>query len=461
MRKSLIVLLVLAFGVSCHRTAKEFVTIEGPLIALTHVRVVDGTGGPAKEDQTIIIEQGRIISISGRHDTPPDARVLDLAGRTAIPGLVGMHEHLFYTTDVGKKDVVANASFARLYLAAGVTTIRTAGTLDFQNDLTTKKLVDKGEWPGPKIHLTSLYFNHPAGASFDLEEIVKQIDIFADEGATSLKVYTNVKRAELATIVAKGHQRSLKVTGHLCAVGFREALATGIDNLEHGLIVDTEFYSAKKPDECPDRSKWLPELASLDVRSPRIQQLINELVSHRVAVTSTLPVFETFLGDRFQMDPRAQAVLSAGAYASCISQIEHDKADLRWPQVWQAMFKHEMEFEREFVKSGGLLLSGVDPTGWGGVVAGFGDQRGIELLVQAGFTPLEAIRIATANGAQFLGVPDVGTLAPGKQADIVIIRGNPLTNIADLKNVETVFKDGIGYDSAKLIASVKGQVGKE
>jgi adenine deaminase len=120
-----------------------------------------------------------------------------------------------------------------------------------------------------------------------------------------------------------------------------------------------------------------------------------------------------------------------------------------------------MEFEREFVKAGGLLTAGVDPTGWGGVVAGFGDQRGVELLVQAGFSPLAAIRIATLNGAAFLGEDSrIGTIAPGKQADIVILRGNPAANIGDIRNVEIVFKDGVGYDSRKLIESVRGTVGE-
>jgi imidazolonepropionase-like amidohydrolase len=119
-----------------------------------------------------------------------------------------------------------------------------------------------------------------------------------------------------------------------------------------------------------------------------------------------------------------------------------------------------MEFEREFAKEGGLLLAGLDPTGYGGVIAGFGDQREVELLVEAGFTPLEAIHIATSNGAEFLGEQNtIGTIAPGKTADIVVINGDPSANIKDIENVEIVFKDGVGYDSAKLIESVKGLVG--
>jgi hypothetical protein len=124
------------------------------------------------------------------------------------------------------------------------------------------------------------------------------------------------------------------------------------------------------------------------------------------------------------------------------------------------LLRKEMDFEVAFVKAGGLLLSGPDPTGNGGVLPGFGDQREIELLVEAGFTPVEAIHIATQNGSFYLGQQDrIGTLVPGKQADMVLIKGDPSKRIDEIENVETVFKTGIGYDSNKLIDSVRGQVG--
>jgi hypothetical protein len=127
---------------------------------------------------------------------------------------------------------------------------------------------------------------------------------------------------------------------------------------------------------------------------------------------------------------------------------------------WGSVFQNELEFEREFAKAGGLLLSGLDPTGIGGVIAGYGDQREIELLVEAGFTPVEAIKFATRNGAEFLGELDrIGTISVGKQADIVLVKGDPSTKISDVENVELVFKDGIGYDSIALQQSVKGSVG--
>ena len=316
MNKKVKLLLILVLTLSCrHSSTREFITIDAPLIALTHIRVIDGTGAPAREDQTILIEQGKIKAIGREGATPANARVLDLTGRTAMPGLVGMHDHLFYTTQRGKQDVPANASFARLYLASGVTTIRTAGALDFQADLRTKQMVDRGEWPGPKIHLTSPYINHSAESAAELEKLSQRMNDWADEGVTSYKVYTNTTRAELATVIAAAHKRGLKVAGHLCAVGFRDAADLGIDSLEHGLAVDTEFYSGKKVDQCPERSEWLPELARMDVHSASIEEMIRHLIDRHVAVTSTLAILEAFLGERFQMDKRMKDVLSDAAYS--------------------------------------------------------------------------------------------------------------------------------------------------
>ena len=195
--------------------------------------------------------------------------------------------------------------------------------------------------------------------------------------------------------------------------------------------------------------------------SAPVQETIRERVQRRVAITSTLAIFEALVGEKFELDPRMKDVLTEAAYDNCVASLADSKADPRWSRVWEVMLKKEMQFEREFVKAGGLLMTGVDPTGWGGVIAGFGDQRGLELLVQAGFSAEEAIRIGTLNGATFLGEADrIGTLAAGKQADIAIVRGNPAADIAAIRNVRLVFKDGIGYDPAKLIESVRGLVGE-
>lgn len=461
----LFLLLLVVLVPSCKPSSTvEFIKVNDPVIALTHIRVIDGTGNASREDQTIIIDNGRIVAIGPTAGTavPASATSLDLSGHTAMPGLVGMHNHLFYAIEGGERYLGAYESFAPLYLASGVTTIRTGGAAKLTTDLSIKKAVDEGRLPGPKIHLTSPYINKNPRQSLNLQETINQINAWADQGITSLKIYEHINRTELTSIVEAAHKRGLKVTGHTCAVGFVEAAQAGIDNLEHGLAVDTEFFSNKKADECPERSKWLPELARIDVKSEPVQRMIRELVSRRVAVTSTLAIFEAFIAERFEMDPRMRDVLSEDAFAACSRHLARQKADGRWSKIWEPVLKKEMEFEREFVKAGGLLMTGVDPTGWGGVIAGFGDQRNLELLVEAGFSPEEAIRIATLNGATFLGEDTrIGTLAAGKQADIMIVRGNPATNIRDVRNVQLVFKDGVGYDSPKLIESIRGLVGEK
>ena len=458
-----VLLLLVILIPSCKSTTTEFISIKDPVIALEHVRVIDGTGADAREDQTIIIDSGRIAAIgpTGEISIPASATSLNLSGHTALPGLVGMHNHLFYATDRGERYVVAGETFPPLYLASGVTTIRTAGALDLGADQEVKKSVDAGELAGPKIHLSSPYINKGVGKSLDPQQLTGLINGWADQGVTSLKIYEHINRSELLTAIGAAHNRGVKVTGHLCAVGFVEAARIGIDNLEHGLAVDTEFYSRKKLDVCPSRSEWLPELTRIDVKSERVQEMIRELVSHRVAITSTLAIFEAFIDEKFQLDPRMRDVLGENSFAELDRHLVTRRADPRWSRVWEVVLKKEMEFEREFVKGGGLLMAGVDPTGWGAVVAGFGDHRNLELLVEAGFSPEEAIRIATLNGATFLNEDArIGSLTTGKHADILIVRGNPAASIRDVRNVHLVFKDGVGYDPAKLLESVRGSVGQ-
>jgi len=454
---------------------KPFIKIDAPVVALTHVRVIDGTGAPAREDQTVILSKGKIDSVSeaSAANLPQDAQVLDLHGYTVIPGLVGMHDHLVYPMGNGIFGEMAY-SFPRLYLAAGVTTIRTTGALEPYTDLELKKQIDSGQTPGPKIHVTGPYLEGAGSWALqmhhlsDADDATKTVNFWLDQGVDNFKAYMFITRAELGAAIQAAHKRGAKVTGHLCSVTWHEAADLGIDDLEHGWFVDTEFLAEKKPDQCPEKSEDPVGLAKLNATSGPMHDSIQYLIQHHVAVTSTLPVFEmgSFTG-RPTLQKRLLDALSPDARSALLANRvrSSDAAFLRQRygaevSPWPAAFKKEMEFEYAFSKAGGTLLAGLDPTGMGGVIAGFGDQREVELLVEAGFTPLEAIHIATANGAQFLGDIDrVGTIAAGKQADLVVINGDPSKKIEDIENVETVFKDGVGYDSAKLIESVRGVVG--
>lgn len=448
---------------------RAFVREDAPVIALTHVRVIDGTSAAPRADQTLVIRDGKIAALGDAAGTkvPEGAKVLDLSGRTIIPGFVGMHDHMYYPSPGGAPPLYPEhaASFPRLYLAAGVTSIRTTGSVEPYADLELKRDIDEGKMAGPKIHVTGPYLEGPGSFAMqmhqlkDAEDARRTVEFWIAQGITSFKAYMNITPEELGAAAKAAHAHGLKITGHLCSVGFREAASLGIDDLEHGLVVDTEFLAEKKPGVCPNPAAANKALLSLEVTSGPIHEMIRDLVAHHVAVTSTLPVFETLVPNRAPLDARVLDAMLPEARISYLrrrSTISDGAAKSDWP----ALFKKELEFEREFVKQGGQLLAGLDPTGYGGVIAGFGDQCEVELLVEAGFTPVEAIHIATSNGAEFLGELDkTGTLAAGKQADLVVIDGDPAANIKDIEKVETVFKDGVGYDSAKLIESVRGLVG--
>jgi len=479
MRRTIVLVLLSCCPLAAAQTlspdVRKFVTVEAPVVALTHVRVIDGTGAAAREDQTVVLSKGKIESVgdASSANVPKDAQMLDLHGYSVIPGLVGMHDHMFYPMGSGIFGEMG-FSFPRLYLASGVTTIRTTGSLEPYTDLEMKKAIDAGQMPGPKMHVTGPYLEGKGSWALQMHQLsgpddaVRTVNFWLDQGVDNFKAYMFINRAELGAAIQAAHKRGAKVTGHLCAVTFREAAGLGIDDLEHGFFVDTEFVPGKKPDECPEQSEDPSGLAKLDPNSGPLQDTIAYLVQHHVAMTSTLPVFEmgSFPG-RPTLEKRVLEALSPDARTALLAnRVRSSDASLLQKRYgsdvspWPAAFKKEEEFEYSFSKAGGLLLAGLDPTGMGGVIAGFGDQREVELLVEAGFTPVEAVHIATYNGAQYLGELDrIGTIAAGKQADLVVVKGDPSKKIEDIENVETVFKDGVGYDSGKLIESVRGVVG--
>ena len=444
----------------------QFVTVSDSVVALTNVRVIDGTGAPARDGQTIVLKGGTIQSVGDGASAkiPAGARTMDLAGRTVMPGYVMLHEHLFYPSGGGAIYNEQGYSFPRLYLAGGVTTMRTAGNMAGYADLNIRKAIDAGTMLGPAIDVTAPYLEGPGlpipqvKALRDVADARKMVNYWADEGATSFKTYMHITRAELGAVTQEAHKRGFKVTGHLCSVTFREAASLGIDDLEHGFVVASDFVPDKKPDECPAGNAVQRSIATLDANGAGARDLIAELVRRRVAITSTLTIFETFVASQ----PSAPAKALDALLPEARRQYEQTRAALAkaTDTTWAVLLRKEMQLEKMFADAGGLLVVGTDPTGYGGVVAGYSNQRALELLVQGGFTPLDAVKIATLNGAKYLGRDaKIGTIAAGKQADLIVVRGDPSQRIEDVENVEIVFKRGVGYDSPKIFDSVKGQVG--
>ncbi|MFN8583538.1 MAG: amidohydrolase family protein [Gemmatimonadaceae bacterium] len=443
--------------------ARQFVAVDDSTFALRGVRVIDGTGAAPLAQQTILVANGRIAAMGSAEQVaiPTGVRTIDLTGKTVMPGLVMVHEHLFYPTGPGVYGNLSE-SFVRLYLAGGVTSMRTGGNMNGFGEINIKQAIERGQKAGPWIDATAPYLQGAAGSFGQMKGLTGPddardlVNYWADHGATSYKAYMHISRAELKAAIDAAHKRGLKVTGHLCSVTYREAAELGIDDLEHGFLAATDFVRDKKPDECPGQGKGQASLSQVDPASPEVKDLIAFLVKRHVAMTSTLTVFETFTPGR-PLPPGLDVLTPQLKEQFEKFYATTSKAS---QSIYSTLLPKDMALERAFVQAGGLLIAGTDPTGAGGVIPGFSDQRQLELLVEAGFTPLEAIRIGTLNGATYLGrASEVGSIAVGKHADLVVVDGDPSSDISAVRRVQTVFKDGMGYDPARLIASVKGWVG--
>jgi imidazolonepropionase-like amidohydrolase len=457
-------------------TALNFIRENAPLIALTHVEVIDGTGAPAQSDQTIIIDHGKISALGATASVqlPSGAKIIDATGKTVIPGIVGMHEHIFYPAagDGPLTGVEQFYSFPPLYLASGVTSARTTGSMDPYGDIAVKARVDSGKMPGPNFYLSTPYLQGAPSLIAQMYELKDADDARAfvrywhSVGFTSVKAYVDVTPDELRAGIDEAHKLNMKVTGHICSVGYNEAAEMGIDNLEHGPFgaPDGELYSKRQPGICgPDYFAEVRDIVmNVEPDSLQLKQTIQNLVAHHVAITSTLAVLEGGLRppmDRDGLVARTRMLLVPEAWSKVMTNRAAREATA---SLSQTLLQKEMKFEREFVAAGGLLMAGCDPTGDGHTLAGLGDQRNIELLADAGFTPTEAVQIATQNGATFLGEAErIGTVATGKQADLVLLNGDLVKDITTIEKPEIVFKAGVGYDSNAIYQSLRGKVGRQ
>jgi imidazolonepropionase-like amidohydrolase len=450
------------FAASAFAQSSKYAGVSTPRIVLAHVEVIDGTGAAPVPDRNVVIENGKIAAIVAGADVlkADGTTVMDLHGCAVMPGIVGMHDHLYYfafpnlapdrSFDRPALTVEMTFSAPRLYLANGVTTIRTTGTYDPYAELKLKRDIDGGAVPGPHLDVTGPYLDN-----LTAEEARQTVAFWAERGATSFKAYKHISRAALQAAIDEAHKRGLKITGHLCSVTYEEAASLGIDDLEHGFFVNTALDPDKKPDTC---SAAEGDFTLEHISAGDAGRLIALLVQHRVAITSTyLSTASAAAGHEPQMRPAVLQAMSPSARDAYLYWRNRVAA----PNNAALLLRRDMELERAFVAAGGLLLAGPDPVGIAGIVPGFSDHREIELLVEAGFSPVEAIRIATLNGATFLGRQDrIGSIAAGKNADLLVVKGDPATRISDIENVEIVFKDGVGYDPRKLLDSARGHYGE-
>ncbi len=446
-------------------SVKKFISVQADTLALIHAKITDGSGNPSRSDQTLVIMNGiiRAMGNSANTNVPVHAKIIDCTGKTIIPGMIMMHEHLFYAEAAGDYYLGQEMpiSFPQLYLAGGVTTMRTAGSIEPQTDLNLKEWIKRGEMPGPDIDVTGPYIERegfPVPEMLHIhspEEAAGIVNYWAGFGCTSFKVYRDITVADLVAVIQAAHQRGFKVTAHLCSVTYKEAAEAGIDNLEHGFMESSDFDTSKMKNICS--GNLFNSLKALDVNSKAMEQLMRLLIEKNVTLTSTLTVFEPFTG--------REAIPGGGADA-LLPQLR-DEIEKGYNEALNRdsgatrLFIKEMSWEKKFVTMGGHLMAGTDPTDDGRVIPGYADRHMLELLTEAGFSFPEAVKICSLNAAVYLGIAkETGTVAVGKKADLVLIGGDPETHIAAVRNTEIVFKNGVGFDSKKLFESLRGTVGR-
>ncbi len=440
--------------------AASYVAVNAETVALRGVTVLDGTGGPALRNRTVVITGNRIAAVGDAEqiDVPEGAEVLELPGHTLVPGMVGLHNHLYYTA-AGGRAAQLTYSAPRLYLGSGVTTVRTTGSRQPFAEINLREEIEKGNVPGPRIHITAPYITAGGGVSTmtmleSPEQARRFVRYWAAEGATWLKAYTNIRSDELGAAIDEAHQQGIKVTGHLCSISFTEAVALGIDNIEHGLPTNSDYSPDRAKDECP--SGLLASATQVDIASPEVAETFGAMIEAGVPMTSTLAVYELFFQGRPVQDQRTLDAMAPAVredYLASKAQIDETGYPVEW-------LKNAMAYEKAFHDAGGVLAAGVDPTGNGGALPGYGDQRNYELLIEAGFSPADAVKVLSANGARVLDVfDDLGTVEVGKIADLVVLSGDLTAAPSVVRNVVLVFKDGVGYDSPKMLEDVRGRVG--
>lgn len=448
------------------RAVWPYVSNQDSKVAITNVKLIDGTGGPIRTNQTVLFENGVITQIGNTNSItyPSDYKSIDGTGKTLIPGLVMLHEHIFYPKPNDGVFSVAQMTFTfpRLYLAGGVTTIRTAGSIEPQTDINIKKWIEEGRMLGPKMDLTGPFIERAGtpvpevGVIENPQDEIEMVEYWGKRGINSYKVYQNITKEDLAAVVKAAHAQGKKVTGHLCSVTYREAAEIGIDNIEHGFFQSSDFVSDKVDNFCP-AFKRSQSLAGLDLDSPEMKSLMELLIEKNVGITSTLPVFEPYTN--------REVVLGGGLEAMSPEFKENLEESHRRRQGRDSAsfvsFKKQMAWEKQFYEMGGKLLAGTDPTGAGRTIAGYGNFRQVELLIEAGFSLEDAIKISSLDGADYLERNnEIGSVEVGKQADLVLIDGDLEADIKNIRKVITVFKDGVGFDAQRIFDSMKGKVGK-
>lgn len=420
---------------------------QRPLV-IQGARLFDPKTGAVEPRTTIIVEGNHVTAVGpdGSLDLPADAETLDAAGKTVLPGLWDMHTHH------GISETYLEL-MAPLYLAAGITTARDLGS-PTEPMLSLRRRVEAGDAVGPRLLLAGWIEGaggRPTGPLVqDAEEARAVVDRFSELGYVQIKIYHNLAHELVPVVIERAKQHGMRVSGHVpLGMTARDAVELGYDEIQHldalltPLVSDALAALASGP--TPERiDAFYEAMAGLTTESESVQELTRLLASHGVAVDPTVAVMSSF-----DLEPRPWVASVADRFPF---QARRQILDLYlfslWPlhSLWDEIFGNMIEIVGAMHDAGVPVLSGSDME-----IAGFSLHQELELYAEAGIPALEVLRLATLGAAEIMGMDDeLGSVAPGRLADLILVDGDPTTNISDIRRVVTVVKNGRVYDPATI-----------
>jgi imidazolonepropionase-like amidohydrolase len=411
-------------------------------IAIVGGTLVDGTGTAPVPDAAVVIHDGRIVAAGPRSKVkiPKHANVVDAHGKTILPGLWDMHAHF------------EQVEWGPIYLAAGVTTVRDCGN-EFEFITAVRDAIAQGRGLGPRLLLAGIVdgsSTYTIGVErVDTPEQARMwTDRYHDAGFQQMKIYSSVKLEELKIVADEAHRLGMTVTGHIPeGLNAYQAIEAGQDQINHiGYIADI----MKSP--LPENSTRLDRFkagANIDLESPEAKKALAFLKDHHTVVDPTMALMEFFTATTAK--PPASFEPGVNKVAP---ELAEQLTDVGPPtdrsEIGEKVFAKELAIVGALHRAGIPVVAGTDQT-----VPGHSLHREIELYVQAGFTPMEAIQAATIVPARVMGLEkELGTVEKGKRGDLILVNGNPLEDIHQIRNVEYVITNGTMFHTAELWQSV-------
>ena len=421
--------------------------------------IFTSTADTVQRNRGILVRGGKLLVTDGKmsEDDTANAKLIQLGDDEYIlPGFFDMHAHYNMTLGEGG---VRNDEYTwnpLIFLANGVTSTFPAGEYDPEGMMEARKRIDSGEQIGPRIYNSGPYFGTARrGWKRDITpaEVCAEVDQWAALGVRGFKA-KGISPGALRALVRCAHRHGISVTGHLES-GFRnstnakDAILMGIDRVEHILGGDQLAR---------DKSAY-PSWVQVDTSSKVFKDIVHLFISHGVVFdpTITAPVYFSTVDDKpgfdYWMDERK-------FFTPYVQQWYNAKPPRKAFALFDSLYYAMLRTTKAFYDAGGTITLGTDNPSHGGYLAGFSAHRELQTLVVAGIPPAAAIRAATINGARAIGVSStLGTIEPGKLADLFVIRGNPLKKITNTRNVQLVMKDGIVYDPKELLSRAIGKIG--